>query len=190
MENSELYSVGKHSYGTENIKILRWPGSYSNFKVKIGAFCSIGKNITIVGNGNHKYNRISTYPFAEMGWGPLTQQTENNYGIGDIIIGNDVWIGDNVTINSGVCICDGAIIATNSHVVKNVSAYSIVCGNPAKFIKDRFDEKTIINLLEIQWWLLPDNIIKENFNAFVNSDPSNISQFISQIQSYKKHSNF
>jgi len=185
MKNDELFSIGKYSYGTENIKVLRWAGSYSNFKVKIGSFCSIGKNITIIGNGNHKYNRISTYPFAEMGWGPLTEQTENNYGNGDIIIGNDVWIGDNVTINSGITISDGAIIATNSHVVKNVLAYSIVGGNPAKFIKERFDEKIIADLLEIQWWTLPDNVIQQNFDFFTNSDTSNICKFISIVKSYK-----
>ena len=61
-------------------------------------------------------------------------------------IGNDVWIGSNVTIMSGVTIGDGAVIANNSHVVKNIDPYSIVGGNPAKFIKFRF---THLNLLLI-----------------------------------------
>ena len=54
---------------------------------------------------------------------------------GDTIIGNDVWIGDYTTIMPGVKIGDGVIIATNSHVVKDVPAYCIVGGNPAKVIR-------------------------------------------------------
>ncbi len=48
---------------------------------------------------------------------------------GDVIIGNDVWIGDNVTIMSGIKINDGAVIAANSHVVKDVEAYSLINKN-------------------------------------------------------------
>ena len=71
---------------------------------------------------------------------------------GDVIIGNDVWIADNVTIMSGVRIGDGAVIACNSHVVKDVEPYSIVGGNPAKFIKHRFTQEQIECLLKIKWW--------------------------------------
>ena len=71
---------------------------------------------------------------------------------GNVTIGNDVWLADNVTIMSGVTIGDGAIIANNSHVVKDVPAYSITGGNPARHIKYRFTEEQIASLLEIQWW--------------------------------------
>lgn len=40
-------------------------------------------------------------------------------------------------------------------------AYAIVGGVPAKIIKYRFDEKTISKLLELKWWTLPDDIIKQ-----------------------------
>ena len=52
-----------------------------------------------------------------------------------IIIGNDVWIGFNSIIMKGVSIGDGAIIAAGSVVTKDVPAFSIVGGNPAKIIK-------------------------------------------------------
>lgn len=59
------------------------------------------------------------------------------------VIGNDVWIGHGAIIIAGVHIGDGAIIAAGSVVTKDVQSYSIVGGNPAKFIKKRFTEKEI-----------------------------------------------
>ena len=60
---------------------------------------------------------------------------------GNISIGNNVWIGDKATILSGVFIGDGAVIGANSVVTKNVPAYSIAVGVPAKVIKC-FDNKS------------------------------------------------
>ena len=54
---------------------------------------------------------------------------------GPVIIGNDVWIGDKATILPGVTIGDGAVIAANAVVTKDVPAYSVVAGNPAKIVK-------------------------------------------------------
>lgn len=53
-------------------------------------------------------------------------------------IGNDVWIGENVVVVAGVHIGDGAIIAAGSVVTKDVEPCTIVGGNPARFIKNRF----------------------------------------------------
>ena len=52
----------------------------------------------------------------------------------------------------GVNIGDGAIIAAYSVVVKDVPAYTVFGGNPAKFIKNRFDEELTDLLLRYQWW--------------------------------------
>lgn len=54
-----------------------------------------------------------------------------------VVIGDDVWIGSRVTILPGVHIGEGAIIGASSVVTKDVPAYSIVGGNPAKVIKSR-----------------------------------------------------
>ena len=54
---------------------------------------------------------------------------------GSVIVGDNVWIGDKVTILSGVTIGDGAVIASNAVVSKDVPAFSVVGGVPAKIIK-------------------------------------------------------
>ena len=54
----------------------------------------------------------------------------------DVKIGMDVWIGAGVIILPGVTIGDFAIIASGSVVNKDVAAYTMVAGVPAKKIKD------------------------------------------------------
>ena len=66
---------------------------------------------------------------------------------GDTIIGNDVWIGRESILMPGVKVGDGAIIAAYSVVVKDVPAYTVYGGNPAKFIKERFDGERKDSLL-------------------------------------------
>lgn len=80
---------------------------------------------------------------------------------GDTIIGNDVWIGRESIIMPGVKIGDGAIVAAYSVVVKNIPPYTVYGGNPAKFIKDRFDEELKDLLLRFRWWdLEPEQLVK------------------------------
>ena len=52
-----------------------------------------------------------------------------------ISVGNDVWIGFGASIMKGVSVGEGAIIAAHSVVTQNVSAYTLVAGNPAQFIR-------------------------------------------------------
>lgn len=67
-------------------------------------------------------------------------------------IGNDVWIGSRAIILGGTNIADGAVIGSGSVVTKDIGPYEIWAGNPAKFIRKRFDDQTIEKLLESKWW--------------------------------------
>ena len=53
-----------------------------------------------------------------------------------IVIKDKVWIGFNVIILKGITIGEGAIVAAGSVVTKDVEPYTLVAGNPAKYIKD------------------------------------------------------
>lgn len=54
---------------------------------------------------------------------------------GPVLIGKNVWIGDKATILPGVTVGESAIVAANAVVTKNVPAYAVVGGNPAKILK-------------------------------------------------------
>lgn len=54
-----------------------------------------------------------------------------------IVIQNHVWVASGAFIGPGVQLSDGCVVAAMSVVVKDVAAYHIVGGNPAKFIKQR-----------------------------------------------------
>ena len=81
---------------------------------------------------------------------------------GRVVIGNGVWIGDNVTILSGVTLGDGAVIGAGSVVTKDVDAFSIVGGNPARKIKMRFSCDVIDLIRELEWWDWSSEFIQLN----------------------------
>lgn len=76
------------------------------------------------------------------------------------MVGNDVWIGRGAFIKNGLTLGDGCVIGARSVVTKDVPPYAIVAGNPARIIRYRFDEQTISKLLEIKWWEMDDDIIR------------------------------
>ena len=103
----------------------------------IGDNVIFGNKVAIVGKYDHHYQQIgipirlaSSIRDHDYSWKGLHLITR---------IGNDVWIGYGSTIMQGVTINDGAIIAAGAVVVKDVEAYSIYGGNPAKKIANRFD---------------------------------------------------
>ena len=105
--------------------------SATNAKFIIKGNCAIAENFT-VHTGNHA-NIIGMF---------VSDINESNKPKGydnDVIIEKDVWIGCNVTLLSGVNVGRGSIIAAGSVVTKDVESYSIYAGNPAKKIKNRFD---------------------------------------------------
>jgi len=164
-------NVGNNTYGHNTMNIRRWDSDVNpRCNVNIGKFCSIADDITVLTNGNHKYNRVTTYPFSELNWIPITKENASACGKGDINIGNDVWIGHKSFIHSGITIGDGAVIAACSNITKDVPPYSLVGGNPAKVIKYRFDIETIQSLLQIKWWDWPQEKIRETLPFLLKDD--------------------
>ena len=162
------------------------PGGVANFeanvlyhfdfigdKLIIGKFCAVGTGVTFIMNGaNHAIGGFSTYPFRIFG-GAWQENLPADFAFpqrGDTVVGNDVWLGYGSLLMPGVKVGDGAIVATRALVTKDVPAYAIVGGNPARIIRMRFDESTIAALLEIRWWDWDIEKITRNLAAITGTD--------------------
>lgn len=127
---------------------------------KLGRYCMIGSRVSL-GGFEHPTSWLSVAAFQ---WGQsinhynLEEETKTTLGsrpkpgIKNTLIGNDVWVGNNAVIKAGVTIADGAIIGAGSVVTKDVGPYQIFVGNPAKFLRMRFSEETVSELLALKWW--------------------------------------
>jgi len=98
--------------------------------VKVGNDVRIAQNVVLSGL-NHKYEDDSV-PISEQG------VTTNN-----IIVEDETWIAANCVVLPGVTIGKHAVVSAGSIVRRNVPAYSVVSGNPAKVIKKRNPETKI-----------------------------------------------
>ena len=107
-------SIGEYNHITSTNKII------------IGDNLLTGRWVTITDNSHGETD------FETLQQPPLMRLVTSK---GPVIIGDNVWIGDKATILPGVTIGDGTIIGANSVVTKDVPAYSILAGNPAKIIK-------------------------------------------------------
>lgn len=162
--------IGKFSY-------IGWNSIL--FNVEIGAFCSLAPCVEII-LGTHPVHFVSTHPIfystrKQCGTNFVTENKYEDFNlIGDakrsVIIGNDVWIGYGAKIIEGITIADGAVVLAGSMVTKNVEAYSIVGGIPAKHIKYRFDKEDREQLLDFKWWNKDIEWIKKNLDIFRSSE--------------------
>lgn len=145
------YNIGKNFHAGRNVFL--WAKNNliigNNFYIgrnsqiecdaEIGDNVIFANNVSLVGKYDHNFEQIGT---------PIrlaSQIRDKNYawkGLqSKIIIEDDVWIGYGSIIMSDVKIGKGSIIAAGSVVTKDVVPYSIVGGNPARFIKSRFTKE-------------------------------------------------
>jgi acetyltransferase-like isoleucine patch superfamily enzyme len=54
-----------------------------------------------------------------------------------IVVGEDVWIGANAGVTDGVAVGDHAVVAMGAVVTKDVPAWAMVGGVPARVLGDR-----------------------------------------------------
>lgn len=175
--NYHNYNIGKWTYGSP--KVLAWD---NNTQLTIGKYCSIASGVTFILGGEHRSDWISTYPFS--GFFDEGKAIKGHPASkGNIVVGNDVWIGENATVLSGVNIGSGAIIGACAVVTKDVDAYSIVAGNPARVIRARFDDETISTLLNTCWWDLPHEQILKLIPMLMSSDVKNFVLAVNSLDS-------
>lgn len=170
--------VGKKSYGFINLERFDNP----NEKLIIGNYVSIASKVVFILGGNHQTDTISTYPFYSklIHLKPMVDSLTK----GTIIVEDEVWIGYGVTILSGVRLGKGAIIAAGSVVTKDVPAYAVVGGNPARLIKYRFNEDILEALIDFNISNFNESEIIDNIDVFYH--PLNINK-IEELKNIKDH---
>lgn len=129
--NTQIWSP--HKDVTIGERVQFGPNCKIQCDIEFGNSILIASNVSFIGKDDHITN--------------LPEKTIWDSGRGDskkTFVGNDVWIGHGAIILSGVRIGNGAVIAAGSVVVKDVDPCSIVGGNPARFIKQRFSTEVDI----------------------------------------------
>ncbi|EKB05947.1 hypothetical protein HMPREF9711_00916 [Myroides odoratimimus CCUG 3837] len=127
----------------KEVNIERGADFGAGFEIEIGNYSGLGINCRVPSN-----ILIGSYVMM----GPNCYILDSNHEFGDTekpmmfqghlpkmktIIGNDVWIGRDVLMTPGRTIADGCIIAAGCVLTKDFEPFSIVGGNPSKFIKSR-----------------------------------------------------
>jgi phosphonate metabolism protein (transferase hexapeptide repeat family) len=157
----------------------------------IGKFCSIAA-MTRINPGNHPMHRASQAHFTYRASAYFPGESDDDAFFEwrkshRVHIGHDVWIGHGAIVLPGRSIGTGAVIAGGAVVTKDVPAYTIVGGNPARPIKRRFPEPIADRLARLSWWdwdhetlraALPDlrnlaiDAFLEKYEAMAATNPS------------------
>ncbi len=146
-----------------------------------GNYAIVGSRVSI-GGFEHPLDWLSAHPFQwSQGTGHWAKSVFFGKNIEEkpipkiTIIKPDTWVGNNSVVLSGRKIETGSVVGAGSVVTKDTLPYSISVGNPARVIGYRFDEKTILKLLELKWWEL-------SFSLLDTINFSNIKLAIEQLE--------
>jgi phosphonate metabolism protein (transferase hexapeptide repeat family) len=123
---------------------------------RIGKFANIAAHVRINAT-NHPIERATLHHFTYRSndYWPDAERDESFFDWrreNAVTIGHDVWIGHGATILPGVRIGNGAVIGAGAVVSKDVEAYTVVGGVPARVIRRRFAETTAERMDRLAWW--------------------------------------
>lgn len=123
---------------------------------RVGKFCSIAA-MTRINPGNHPMHRASQSHFSYRASRYFPGEADEAAFFAwrrahRVVIGHDVWIGHGAIVLPGRTIGDGAIIAAGAVVTKDVPAYAVVAGNPARVIRQRFPAPVAARMQALEWW--------------------------------------
>ena len=173
VRNGQL-TVGKHTYGIPKIYV-----AHPSDRVEIGAFCSVGPDVTLVPGGTHAIHGPSTFP---LGRRLVGSDVDYSAPRGPIEIGHDCWLGTGSMILSGVTLGIGTVVAAGAVVTRSTEPHSIVAGVPARVIGRRFDAETSRRVLDSEWWTWPEDQLMDLIPILTAPHPGEFLSFLSQKQ--------
>ncbi len=151
-------NVGLYSYGC--FAPERIPAGTT-----VGRYCSFAGGVAIF-DANHPMERASLHPFFyNPRLGVVAQETVSRHSL---TVGHDAWIGHNAVIAPRVLkVGNGAVVGAGAVVTKDVPAYAVVVGNPARIIKYRFSEGVQRCIEASRWWERSIAELRQNLDAFL-----------------------
>ena len=154
-------TLGDYSYCVESTQI-----AYAT----IGKFANIAAHVRIYAS-MHPHQRASLHHFTyRSAWYFDDAEDDKDFFAWrestPITIGHDTWIGHGAVIMPGVTIGNGAIIGSNAVVTKDVAAFAIAVGVPAKTIKQRFIDPIAARLDALAWWDWDHERLRLGLNDF------------------------
>lgn len=157
-------TLGDYSYVMEQADLMH---------TTVGKFCSIAAFVRL-NPGNHPLDRVTshhmTYRAAMYDLGADDAEFFAWRDAHPVKLGHDIWIGHGVTVVAGVTIGNGAAVGAGAVVTKDVPAYTVVAGVPAKPIRERFNADTATKLERIRWWDWTREELEARFEDFKNLD--------------------
>lgn len=156
--------LGRHVMVGERV-ILRevTVGDFSYFErhgeaiyADVGKFCSIAAN-TRINALEHPIDRVTQHkvsyrPNEYFRYLGVDQAFRERRREKRVRIGHDVWIGHGAVVMPGVTIGNGAVVGANAVVTKDVAAFSIVAGAPARLLRMRFSPDIAARIERLAWW--------------------------------------
>jgi acetyltransferase-like isoleucine patch superfamily enzyme len=131
-------------------------------KTTIGPYCAIGHRLTVL-TENHA-THLPNMQFALHQ--ALGVRPREFVLAGEVRVGAACWIGDSVTILKGVSVGPGAVLGAGAVVTKDVPAFAVVAGVPARPIRARCSADVAEALLQAAWWDWPSERILRNSEFF------------------------
>ena len=146
-------------------------------RLVIGRYCAIAAGVRFLMPGaNHADLGPSTFPFGVFGspWEGTMDLVMGAASRGDTVVGHDVWFGYQALVMPGVTIGPGAVVAAATVVTRDVPAYAIVAGNPARVIRMRYAQRDVERLLRAAWWDWPMALVTQHARTIMAGTPAEL----------------